>query len=202
MTLLPTYARYDVTFARGEGCRLWDADGREYLDFLAGISVCSVGHCHPQVVAAVQEQASRLSHVSNLFHSAPMVELAEKLAGSSLGGRVFFANSGTEANECALKVARKHAHSRGVTQPEIVSFERDFHGRTYGALSATPGLAANPALGPMLPGFRAVREQLDWDEIRKEVGEERPFAEAFLFLLERLQIAPASDISAPVRTPA
>jgi acetylornithine/succinyldiaminopimelate/putrescine aminotransferase len=85
-----------------------------------------------------------------------MVELAEKLAGSSLGGRVFFANSGTEANECALKVARKHAHSRGVTQPEIVSFERDFHGRTYGSLAATPGLAANAALGPMLPGFRSV----------------------------------------------
>lgn len=154
--LMQTYRRAPVEFVRGEGTVLWDAEGRQYLDFLAGISVCSVGHCHPAVVEAIREQAGTLMHVSNLFYTEPMVHLAERLSSSSLGGKVFLSNSGTEANECAIKVARKHAHGRGVTSPEIVSFERDFHGRTYGALSATPKLAENPTLGPMLPGFRSV----------------------------------------------
>ena len=154
--LMQTYRRAPVEFVRGEGAMLWDAEGREYLDFLAGISVCSVGHCHPDVVEAVREQAGRLMHASNLFYTEPMVRLAERLSGSSLGGRVFFSNSGTEANECAIKIARKHAHRRGVAEPRIVSFERDFHGRTYGALAATPKLAEDEALGPMLPGFEAV----------------------------------------------
>jgi acetylornithine/N-succinyldiaminopimelate aminotransferase len=154
--LMQTYRRAPVEFVRGEGALLWDSEGKEYLDFLAGISVCSVGHCHPAVVEAVREQAGRLMHVSNLFYTEPMVHLAERLSRSSLGGKVFLANSGTEANECAIKLARKHAHRRGIEVPEIVSFERDFHGRTYGALSATPKLAENEALGPMLPGFRSV----------------------------------------------
>jgi acetylornithine/N-succinyldiaminopimelate aminotransferase len=154
--LMQTYRRAPVEFVRGEGALLWDSEGREYLDFLAGISVCSLGHCHPVVVEAVREQAGRLMHVSNLFYTEPMVRLAAKLSESSLGGRVFLTNSGTEANECAIKIARKHAHRRGVESPEIVSFERDFHGRTYGALAATPKLAENEALGPMLPGFRSV----------------------------------------------
>jgi acetylornithine/N-succinyldiaminopimelate aminotransferase len=154
--LMRTYRRAPVEFVRGEGALLWDAEGREYLDFLTGISVCSVGHCHPDVVAAVREQAGRLIHVSNLFYTEPMARLAERLAESSLGGRVFFSNSGAEANECAIKIARKHAHRRGVAAPEIVSFEGDFHGRTYGALAATPKLAADPDLGPMPAGFRAV----------------------------------------------
>jgi predicted acetylornithine/succinylornithine family transaminase len=154
--LMRTYNRAPVEFVRGEGCLLWDADGKEYLDFLAGISVCSVGHCNPEVVAAVREQAGRLMHVSNLYYTEPMVRLAKRLSESSLGGRVFLSNSGTEATECAIKVARKHAHRRGVASPKIVSFERDFHGRTYGALAATPKLAENEALGPMLPGFASV----------------------------------------------
>ena len=154
--LMQTYRRAPVEFVRGEGTLLWDSEGREYLDFLAGISVCSVGHCHPAVVEAVRDQASQLMHVSNLFYTEPMVRLAERLSGSSLGGKVFLSNSGTEATECAIKVARKHAFGRGIENPEIVSFERDFHGRTYGALSATPKLAENQALGPMLPGFRSV----------------------------------------------
>jgi predicted acetylornithine/succinylornithine family transaminase len=154
--LMRTYKRAPIDFVRGEGPLLWDVDGKRYLDFLSGISVCSVGHCHPEVLKAVHEQSHRLMHTSNLFYTEPMARLAERLAESSLGGRVFFANSGTEANECAIKVARKHAHGRGVAAPEIISFGGDFHGRTYGALSATPGLAANEALGPMLPGFRAV----------------------------------------------
>jgi predicted acetylornithine/succinylornithine family transaminase len=169
--LMRTYRRAPVEFVRGEGALLWDAEGNEYLDFLAGISVCSVGHCNPAVVEAVREQAGRLVHTSNLFYTEPMVRLAERLsANSGLGGRVFFANSGTEANECAIKIARKHAHGRGIAEPEIVSFESDFHGRTYGALSATPKLAENEALGPMLPGFRSVPFD-DAGALREAVGE-------------------------------
>jgi predicted acetylornithine/succinylornithine family transaminase len=168
--LMRTYKRAGVDFVRGEGALLWDADGKEYLDFLTGISVCSLGHCHPAVVEAVREQAGRLIHVSNLFYTEPMARLAERLSESSLGGRVFFSNSGTEANECAIKVARKHAHRRGIAEPEIVSFEGEFHGRTYGALSATPGLARNEALGPMLPGFRSVPRN-DAEALRAAVGE-------------------------------
>jgi len=167
--LMLTYKRAAVDFVRGEGCLLWDADGKEYLDFLAGISVCSLGHCHPAVVAAVTEQNERLMHVSNLFYTEPMARLAQRLSESSLGGRVFFCNSGTEANEAAIKVARKHAHARGIAAPEIVSFEGEFHGRTYGALSATPKLARNEALGPMLPGFRSVPDN-DAEALRAAVG--------------------------------
>jgi acetylornithine/N-succinyldiaminopimelate aminotransferase len=168
--LMRTYRRAPVEFVRGEGTLLWDAEGNEYLDFLTGISVCSVGHCNPELVEAVCEQAGRLMHTSNLFYTEPMVRLAERLSESSLGGRVFFSNSGTEANECAIKVARKHAHRRGVEAPEIVSFEGDFHGRTYGALAATPALAANRELGPMLGGFRAVPFD-DATALREAVGE-------------------------------
>ncbi len=168
--LMRTYKRAPVEFVRGEGALLWDAEGKEYLDFLTGISVCSVGHCNPEVVEAVREQAGRLMHTSNLFYTEPMVRLAERLSESSLGGRVFFSNSGTEANECAIKIARKHAHRRGVELPEIVSLERDFHGRTYGALSATPALATNPDMGPMLPGFSSVPFD-DPEALRAAVGE-------------------------------
>jgi acetylornithine/N-succinyldiaminopimelate aminotransferase len=154
--VMPTYKRAPVEFVRGDGARLWDADGKEYLDFLTGISVCSVGHCHPAVVEAVREQAGRLLHASNLFYTEPVVRLAERLCESSLGGKAFFTNSGTEANECAIKLARKHAHGRRISEPEIISLERSFHGRTMGALAATPGMASNPDFGPMLAGFRSV----------------------------------------------
>lgn len=151
--LMQTYRRAEVEFVRGEGSLLFDRQGRQYLDLLSGISVASLGHCAPPVVEAIDEQSKRLLHVSNLFYTEPMVDLAEALSSRSLGGPVFFCNSGAEANECAIKVARRHAHGRGITEPEIIVFEGDFHGRTYGALSATPGLAKSVALGPMLPGF-------------------------------------------------
>ena len=154
--LMQTYKRADVEFVRGEGALLFDDEGREYIDFLGGISVASVGHCHPDVVEAIRSQAGELLHVSNLFYTEPMVALAKRLSGSSLGGKVFFSNSGTEANECAIKIARKAARARGVEAPEVISFEGDFHGRSYGSLSATPGLAANPDFAPMLPGFTSV----------------------------------------------
>jgi acetylornithine/N-succinyldiaminopimelate aminotransferase len=149
--LLETYARYPVTFVRGDGARLWDDAGHEYLDFLSGISVASVGHCHPAVVAAVREQAGRLLHVGNLFFNRPMVALAERLARGSLGGGVFFTNSGAEAVEAALKLARK-ARQGG----DIISLRRGFHGRTYGALSATPQESKQAPFAPLVPGFRAV----------------------------------------------
>jgi acetylornithine/N-succinyldiaminopimelate aminotransferase len=168
--LMRTYKRAPVDFVKGEGPLLWDAEGKKYLDFLTGISVCSVGHCHPEVVKAVRDQVNRLMHVSNLFYTEPMAQLAQRLSESSLGGRVFFSNSGTEAIECAIKVARKHAHGRGVSEPEIVSFEGDFHGRSYGALAATPGLAKNEALQPMLRGFRSVPHN-DAAALREAVGE-------------------------------
>jgi predicted acetylornithine/succinylornithine family transaminase len=149
--LMQTYARFPVEFVRGKGAALWDADGNEYLDFLGGISVNNAGHCHPHVVAAVQEQTARLMHVGNLFFNAPMVALAERLSARSLGGRVYFANSGAEANEAALKLVRK-ARPRG----EVVVLHGAFHGRTYGALSATPQESKQAPFAPLVPGFVAV----------------------------------------------
>ena len=149
--LLPTYARFPVAFARGEGCRLWDDEGNEYLDFLAGISVCNAGHCHPDVVRAVQEQAGRLMHATNLYYTEPAMRLAQRLSRSSLGGRVFFTNSGAEANEAALKLVRKRRPGR-----EVVVVTGAFHGRTYGALSATPQEAKQAPFAPLVPGFVVV----------------------------------------------
>jgi acetylornithine/N-succinyldiaminopimelate aminotransferase len=149
--LVPAYARMGVEFVRGEGARLWDDEGNEYLDFQTGLAVNSLGHCHPRVVQAIREQAERLIHVGNLFYSEPGLRLAQRLAESSLGGKVHFANSGTEANEAALKVARK-ARPRGT----IVSVHRGFHGRTYGSLSATPQESKQAPFAPLVPGFVAV----------------------------------------------
>jgi acetylornithine/N-succinyldiaminopimelate aminotransferase len=150
-SVIPSYARQPVEFVRGEGARLWDADGNEYLDFLCGISVTNVGHCHPRVVAAVREQAGRLMHASNLFYTEPAMRLAERLAASSLGGKVFFSNSGAEANEAAIKLVRK-ARPGG----DVVVVHGAFHGRTYGALSATPQESKQAPFAPLVPGFRAV----------------------------------------------
>lgn len=150
--VIASYARYPVEIVRGEGTRMWDADGAEYLDFLSGISVLNVGHCHPAVVAAVREQAGRLTHTTNLFYTEPAMRLAERLATSSLGGKVFFCNSGTEANEAALKLVRK-AKPRG----EIVVLHGGFHGRTYGSLSATPQESKQAPFAPLVPGFVVVQ---------------------------------------------
>jgi acetylornithine/N-succinyldiaminopimelate aminotransferase len=168
--VMQTYARAPVELVRGEGARVWDADGKEYLDFLAGISVCSVGHCHPAVVEAVREQVGTLTHTSNLYLTEGGVRLAQRLCESSLGGRAFLCNSGTEANECAIKLVRKHAHRRGIAEPEIVVIEGAFHGRTMGSLSATPGLSDNESFAPYLPGFRAVPRD-DAAALRAAVGE-------------------------------
>ena len=144
-----TYARHPVEFVRGEGTRLWDDEGNEYLDFLAGISVAQLGHCDPRVVRAVQEQAARLMHVGNLFDTEPGMRLASRLSERSLGGKVFLCNSGAEAIECAIKLARRHRQGG-----EFVVLEGGFHGRTMGALSATPQETKQAPFAPLVPGFR------------------------------------------------
>ena len=149
--VIGTYARNPVEFVRGEGCLLWDDEGNEYLDFLAGISVLNVGHCHPRVVEAVREQVGRLTHTTNLFYTEPAMRLSEQLSRSSLGGKVFLCNSGAEANEAALKLVRK-ARPGG----KIVVLEGAFHGRTYGALSATPQESKQAPFAPLVPGFEVV----------------------------------------------
>jgi acetylornithine/N-succinyldiaminopimelate aminotransferase len=150
-SVVPSYARFPVELVRGEGARVWDADGNEYLDFLCGISVTNIGHCHPRVVAAVCEQVGQLVHTSNLFYTEPAMRLARRLSEGGLGGKVYFANSGAEANEAAIKLARKARPGGG-----IVSVLNAFHGRTYGALSATPQESKQAPFAPLVPGFRAV----------------------------------------------
>ena len=150
-SVVGSYTRFPVEFVRGEGARLWDAEGNEYLDFLCGVSVTNVGHCHPRVVEAVRAQAGRLMHVSNLFYTEPAMRLATLLSESSLGGKVYFCNSGAEANEAAIKLARK-ARAGG----DVVAVHGAFHGRTYGALSATPQESKQAPFAPLVPGFRAV----------------------------------------------
>jgi acetylornithine/N-succinyldiaminopimelate aminotransferase len=162
--LVPTYARLPVEFVRGEGWRLWDDEGNEYLDFLSGISVTSVGHCHPRVVEAVRDQMGRLTHTTNLFYTEGPMRLAARLSERSLGGKVFFTNSGAEAIEAALKLVRR-ARPGG----EIVVFEGAFHGRTYGALSATPQESKQAPFAPLVPGFIVVPK--DADALRAAVTE-------------------------------
>jgi predicted acetylornithine/succinylornithine family transaminase len=155
-SVVGSYARQPVEFVRGEGARLWDVDGNEYLDFLCGIGVTSLGHCHPRVVEAVREQVGRLMHTSNLFYTEPAMRLAERLSESSLQGKVFFCNSGAEASEAAIKLARK-ARLGG----DVVVVYGAFHGRTYGALSATPQESKQAPFAPLVPGFRAVAPDPD-----------------------------------------
>ena len=157
--LMPTYRRQPVAFVRGEGAVLFDAEGRRFVDCMAGISMNNVGHCHPAVVAAIAEQAGRLINVSNLYYTEPMIALAEWIRDRSLGGRVFFCNSGAEASEAALKIARKHG---GPGRPEVVALVDGFHGRTYGALSLTGQPAKQDPFRPLVPGVRHVeRDDLE-----------------------------------------
>ncbi len=154
--VVPAYARMPVHFVRGQGARLWDDEDNEYLDFQTGLAVNSLGHGHPAVVRAIADQAAQLIHVGNLYYSEPGMRLAKRLADGSLGGKVHFANSGTEANEAALKVARK-AKQGG----DIISLRRGFHGRTYGSLSATPQESKQAPFAPLVPGFVSVEPTAD-----------------------------------------
>jgi len=149
-----TYKRFPVVLTRGSGCTLWDENGKRYTDFLAGIAVCNLGHAHPKVAAALCEQAQTLWHVSNLFYTIPQLELAEWLIARSFANRVFFCNSGAEANEAAIKLARKHFKDSGQGQRyRIISMEQSFHGRTMATLSATGQEKVRHGFDPLLDGF-------------------------------------------------
>jgi acetylornithine/N-succinyldiaminopimelate aminotransferase len=154
----PNYgARAPICLVRGDGMHVWDTDGREYLDFGSGIAVTSLGHCHPRVTGAIREAAATLLHVSNLYHTAPQIHLAKLLCEHSFADRVFFCNSGAEANEAALKIARKYAKERFASdRTEIVSTRNSFHGRTLGALSATGQEKYQHGFEPLLPGIKFV----------------------------------------------
>lgn len=151
--LLPTYARLPVRFVRGQGCRLWDENGDEYLDAVAGIAVCALGHCHPDVTAVLREQAGVLIHTSNLYRIEPQETLASRLTEASGMERAFFCNSGAEANECALKIARLHAARKNITSPEVLVVEGAFHGRTLMTLSASSGARVRDGFAPYAEGF-------------------------------------------------
>lgn len=152
--LMPTYNRFPVTLVRGAGCRVWDDQGREYLDFVAGIATCTLGHAHPRLVAALNDQMQQLHHVSNLYHIPLQAELAAFLTSHCAADRVFFANSGAEANEGAIKLARKYAHTvKGYEQPMIITAQASFHGRTLATLTATGQPKYQKHFDPLVPGF-------------------------------------------------
>jgi acetylornithine/N-succinyldiaminopimelate aminotransferase len=150
--VMPTYARQPIEVVRGEGASLYDRAGRRYVDCMSGISQSNVGHCHPDVVAAIREQAGTLINASNLYYTEPMVALAEWISQASLGGKVFFCNSGAEASEAALKLARRARPGRS----EIVALTDGFHGRTMGSLSLTGQAAKQEPFAPLVPGVRHV----------------------------------------------
>ncbi len=152
-----TYGRYPLVPVRGEGCYLWDADGNRYLDFLAGVAVNNLGHCHPRVVAALQKQAAELIHCSNYYHIPSQIELAELLCAHSFADRAFFCNSGAEANEAAIKLARKYSREKfGPDRYEIITALSSFHGRTMATVSATGQEKVQKFFDPLLHGFRHV----------------------------------------------
>ncbi len=150
--VIPTYGRFNLDIARGAGCRVWDFDGREYLDFGAGIAVCSLGHSHPEVTTAVAAQAGTLVHTSNLYRTAPQAQLARLLVEITGPGKIFFCNSGAEANEGLIKLARRFGSVTG--RHEILTFDGSFHGRTMAGISATGQEKVKKGFGPLLGGFR------------------------------------------------
>ena len=173
-----TYARQAVTFVKGEGVWLWDDQGKRYLDALAGVAVNGLGHAHPKLVAAISEQAGRLIHVSNLYNIAEQERLADKLCEIAGMDRVFFCNSGCEANEAAIKLARLYAHNKGIENPEIIVMEKAFHGRTLATLSATGNRKTQAGFEPLVSGF--VRVPFDDLEAVRLVAEHNPNVVAIL----------------------
>jgi len=164
-----TYNRYALVPVRGKGTRLWDAEGREYLDFVSGLAVCNLGHCHPKVVKAIQEQAAKLIHVSNFYYIEPQIRLSALLCEHSFADKVFFCNSGAEANEGAIKLARKYAKDKMEgDRYEIITMERSFHGRTLATLTATGQEKFHKGYAPLVPGFKYVRFN-DVEAVRKAI---------------------------------
>lgn len=151
--VMNTYARLPVTFSHGKGCRLYDTEGKEYLDALSGIAVSTLGHAHPKLVKAIADQAGRMLHVSNLYRIAEQEQLADKLCALSGMQEVFFSNSGAEANEAAIKLARFYGHKKGIDLPTVIVMEKAFHGRTMATVSATANRKAQAGFEPLLSGF-------------------------------------------------
>ena len=152
--LMQNYARPPISVVRGQGCKVYDAEGREYLDFVAGIAVNALGYNHPDLVTAIEQQARKLLHISNLYYSEPQVQLAKQLVELSFGQKVFFCNSGGEANETALKLARKYATEKfGPERYEIITMRNSFHGRTLATLAATGQTKAHQGFAPLPEGF-------------------------------------------------
>jgi acetylornithine/N-succinyldiaminopimelate aminotransferase len=170
--VLNTYGRLPIALSHGRGCRVWDTDGREYLDALGGIAVNTLGHAHPRLVAALQDQVGKLIHTSNYYLSPLQEQLAATLCELSGLSAVFFANSGLEANEGALKIARKYGHDRGIASPEVVVYEGAFHGRSLATLSATGNPKIQAGFAPLVPGF--VRVPLNDLAALREVAQTRP----------------------------
>ena len=155
--LMNTYSRMPIVIRKGRGMKVWTSDGKEYIDFLGGIAVNSLGHCHPKVVIALQKQAQRLLHVSNLYHIEPQIELAKILVNNSFADKAFFCNSGTEAVEGAIKLARKYAYDHTSAEKfEIITAQGSFHGRTFASLSATGQDKLKEGFKPLVPGFKHV----------------------------------------------
>jgi len=165
-----TYNRFPIVLTKGQGCRLWDAEGREYIDFVSGIAVCNLGHAHPKVSEALSKQADVLLHVSNLYYTEPQIELANRLTQNSFADRVFFCNSGAEANEAAIKLARKYVKDKGEKERyRIITMEKSFHGRTMATLSATGQDKIKKGFEPVLEGFDHIPFN-DIDALRKSIG--------------------------------
>jgi acetylornithine aminotransferase len=176
--LMNTYMRQPVTFAKGEGVWLWDDKGEKYLDALAGVAVNGLGHAHPKLVKAISEQAARLIHVSNIYQIAEQSALADKVCEISGMDKVFFCNSGCEANEAAIKLARLYGHNKGIENPEIIVMEQSFHGRTLATLSATGNYKVQAGFEPLVSGF--IRVPYDDVEAVKHVAEHHPNIVAIL----------------------
>ncbi len=169
--IAPTYARFPILLVRGKGTRVWDAEGKEYLDFVSGLAVCNLGHCHPKVVKAIQEQAEKLIHVSNFYYIEPQIQLAALLCKHSFADKVFFCNSGAEANEGAIKLARKYAKEKsGKNRYEIITMEQSFHGRTLATLTATAQQKYHKGYDPLVPGFHYVPFN-DVESLKRAINE-------------------------------
>jgi acetylornithine aminotransferase len=169
--VMSTYARFPLALERGEGCRVWDTQGREYLDFVAGIATCTLGHAHPALVAAVTRQIQKLHHVSNLYYIPEQGELAKWIVQHSCAERVFFCNSGAEANEAAIKLARKYAHTvLEIDQPIILTAHASFHGRTLATITATGQPKYQKNFDPLVPGFHYVPYN-DISAVETAIGE-------------------------------
>ncbi|MDN5332332.1 MAG: acetylornithine/N-succinyldiaminopimelate aminotransferase [Tepidanaerobacteraceae bacterium] len=169
--VMNTYSRYPIVLVRGKGALVYDETGKEYLDFVAGIAVNNLGHCHPSVVKAVKEQAEKMMHCSNLYWYMPQVELAELLVENSFGDKVFFCNSGAEANEAAIKLARKYSKKKyGDHKYGIITMEQSFHGRTLGSLSATGQTKYHAGFEPLAEGFKYVPFN-DFEALKNAVDE-------------------------------